>query len=136
MIHTNFLAVLVAGIAAMVVGYLWYGPLFGKPWAQMMGFTKDKMDAAKKNSMTTAYVVNFIAALVMAYVLSNSFAARPLLDLGGALWLSFWIWLGFMATILLAPVLWENKPMKLYWINSLYYLVVIWVMAIILFVLR
>ena len=27
----NFLAILVAAIAHMVVGFLWYGPLFSKP---------------------------------------------------------------------------------------------------------
>jgi Protein of unknown function (DUF1761) len=135
MIHTNFLAVLVAGIAAMVVGYLWYGPFFGKTWSQAIGLTREKMEASKKN-MTTNYVIMFIGSLVMAYVLSNAFAARPFLNMGGALWLSFWIWLGFMATVLLGSVLWENKPMKLYWINSLYYLVTLWVMAIILLMFR
>jgi hypothetical protein len=132
MIHTNFLAVLVAGVAAMVVGYLWYGPFFGKTWSQAIGLTREKMEAGKKN-MATNYIVMLIASLVMAYVLSSSFAALPLLDMSGALWLSFWIWLGFMATILLGSVLWEGKSMKAYWINSLYYLVTLWVMAIILF---
>jgi hypothetical protein len=129
MIHTNFLAVFLAGVAAEIVGLLWYGPLFGKPWAQMMGF---KLGEAKNKNMTTSYVVNFIAALVMAYVLSNSFAARPLLDLGGALWVASWIWIGFIATVMLSSVLWDGKPIKLYWINSLFYLVVLWAMTLVL----
>lgn len=133
MLHTNFLTVFLAGVAAEIVGFLWYGPLFGKPWSQMMGF---KMGEANKKSAMTSYVVNFIAALVMAYVLSGSFAARPLLDLGGALSLAFWIWLGFIATVTLAPVLWENKPMKLYWINSLFYLASLWAMTFVLMWLR
>ena len=28
----NLIAVLVAGIVPMIVGMLWYGPLFGKRW--------------------------------------------------------------------------------------------------------
>lgn len=131
MTQINLLAVLVAAIAATVVGFLWYGPFFGKPWSKLMGFTPEKMAAAKK-SMTMAYVVNFIAAIIMAFVLASSISARPFLNIGGGLWLAFWIWLGFIATVLLAPVLWEKKPMSLYWINSLYYLVSLWVMSMIL----
>ncbi|HLD39833.1 MAG TPA: DUF1761 family protein, partial [Candidatus Nanoarchaeia archaeon] len=33
----NYLAVLVAAIAAYVVGFLWYGPVFGKKWMALMG---------------------------------------------------------------------------------------------------
>lgn len=132
MIHTNFLAVLVAAIAGTVVGFLWYGPLFGKPWAEMMGFTPDKMTEAKKKGMTTAYTVNFIGALVMAYVLSRSLAERFIASSGPAIVLAFWIWLGFIAFVILGAVLWEGKPIKLYLINSIYYLVSLSVMAVIL----
>lgn len=136
MIQTNFLAVLVAAIVATVVGVVWYGPLFGKEWSKMIGLTPEKMAEAKKNGMTTAYVVNFIAAVVMAYVLSNSLADRHIVDIGTALYLAFWIWLGFIATVMLGGVLWEKKPMALYWIQSLYYLVSLWLMAIVIIWLR
>lgn len=121
-----------AGIAATVVGFLWYGPLFGKPWSALMGFTPEKMTEAKKKGMTNAYIANFVAALVMAYVLSKSIAVRGMLDAGGAIWLAFWIWLGFIATVMLGSVLWEGKSAKLYWINAGYYLVILCVMALIL----
>jgi len=132
MTQTNFLAVLVAAIAATVVGFLWYGPLFGKQWSELMGFTPEKMAEMKKKGMTGTYVTTFIAALIMAYVLSNSIAARPLLTTLGSLWLTFWIWLGFVATVLIGMVLWEGKPVKLYLIISLYYLVSLFVMGLIL----
>ena len=35
--EVNLLAVLAAGIVPMVVGALWYGPLFGKRWLELMG---------------------------------------------------------------------------------------------------
>jgi len=132
MIHTNFLAVLVAAVVATVVGMLWYGPLFGGPWSKMMGMTREKMDEAKKQGTVTKYIVNFIAAFVMAYVLAQSIDARPFLGILGGLVLSFWIWLGFIATVGLGMVLWEGKPMKLYWINTLYYLVSLCLMSMVL----
>lgn len=33
----NWLAIVAAAVAAFVVGFLWYGPLFGKRWADAMG---------------------------------------------------------------------------------------------------
>lgn len=131
MIQINLLAVLVAAVAATVVGFLWYGPLFGKAWGEAIGHTPEKMAEAKKKDMTTAYVVNFIGALVMAYVLMSSLVVRHIVTAAPALTIGFWIWLGFIAFVLAGSVLWEGKPAKLYWINSLYYLVVLWVMALI-----
>ena len=53
----NYWAVLASGVAAMVVGGIWYGPLFGKMWMQGMGWdpnNKELMDKMKK-SMGVAY---------------------------------------------------------------------------------
>jgi hypothetical protein len=32
-------------------------------------------------------------------------------------YLAFWIWLGFIATVMLAGVLWEKKPIVLLWLR-------------------
>ena len=37
----NWLAVLVAGIIPLVVGFLWYGPIFGKQWLSLMETTAE-----------------------------------------------------------------------------------------------
>ena len=50
-VSINYLAVLVAAIASIVLGFVWYGPLFGKTWTQLMGFDKKKMDDMKKKGM-------------------------------------------------------------------------------------
>src|SRR6266498_2968533 len=36
-IHPNYWAILVAVAATMVLGFLWYGPIFGKAWMKEMG---------------------------------------------------------------------------------------------------
>ena len=35
----NYWAVVVAALSAFVVGWMWYGPLFGKSWMELNGFT-------------------------------------------------------------------------------------------------
>lgn len=36
----NYLAVLIAAVASMIIGFLGYGPLFGKAWMRLMNFDK------------------------------------------------------------------------------------------------
>jgi len=138
---TNGLAVLVAAIANMVIGFLWYGPLFGKQWTKLMNFDSKKMKEMKNQSMTKPMILGFISALVMAYALSyildRSRLIFNLLELGAldilhGLFIGFLVWLGFIVTVLLGTVLWEGKPIRLYLLNISYWLVTLLVMGAIL----
>ncbi|QQG39168.1 MAG: DUF1761 domain-containing protein [Candidatus Woesearchaeota archaeon] len=136
MVLTNtlrfILAVLLPAVASMILGMLWYGPLFGKAWVKLSGFTDKQIKATKKKGMGKSYFVAFVNSLVMSFVLVlfvNSFTA----NLVGALFLSFLIWIGFIATISLGSILWEGKSIKLYFINVLYHLVNLAVMVAVIF---
>jgi Protein of unknown function (DUF1761) len=64
--HLNWLAILVAAISTMIVGFLWYSPfLFAKPWMREMGY--DPNDKAKTQEMQKsagrAYAGSFVASL-------------------------------------------------------------------------
>lgn len=128
----NLLAVLVAGVSSMVIGGLWYGPVFGKVWIKLMGLTPERLAELKAKGMAKAYLLNFIAALVMAYVLAHFSNVWGASGIGGAFELAFWIWLGFQATVMLGPVLWAGESPKLYALNVVYQLVTLFVIAIIL----
>ncbi|MCI0707519.1 MAG: DUF1761 domain-containing protein [Ignavibacteriae bacterium] len=139
MIEVNYLAVLACGIAAMVLGGVWYGPLFGKAWAKEMGWGNltPEQEAAMKKSAATAYPQQFVGALLTAFVLAHTTAAfitamneEPSVSLGlkGA----FWNWLGFMVPVIYGDKLWGGKSLKLFFINAFYQLVNLSVMAIIL----
>jgi hypothetical protein len=55
----NYLAVLVAGLAFVALGFLWYSPiLFAKPWSKMMGY--DMSSKAKVAEMQKKAVVFFL----------------------------------------------------------------------------
>ena len=131
-VTVNYIAVLVAAIASMVVGFLWYGPLFGKLWIKMMNFDKKKMDEAKKKGMGKTYMLAFLTSLIMSYVLAHFVGYLQAATIADAVVLAFWLWLGFFATTQLGMVMWEGKPVKLYLLNTLHYLVTLAVMASIL----
>ncbi len=137
MVPINYLAVVVAAAASMVIGFLWYGPLFGKPWMALMGITPEKIEAAKaKGGMGKSYALMALASLVMSFVLAHAliFAATYLKvsGLSAAFQAAFWNWLGFIAPVTLGSVLWEGRPWKLWILNNAYYLVSLFVMATIL----
>ena len=108
--NINWTAIIAAGIASMVVGFIWYGPLFGKTWMKLTG----KKEMGDKSKMPMTYGIMFVGSLVTAYVLSA---------FGGSLQTAFWAWLGFQATLLLGSVLWEGKSWELYCLNASHQLV-------------
>lgn len=128
----NYLAVLVSAIAAVVIGALWYGPVFGKPWMKMMGFDMAAMKGMKMTPIG-AMIGGFITSLLMAYVLSHIyvFASTYMGTAGvmGGLSSGFWIWLGFAVPMTGASYLFEGKPLKLWVLNAAYYLVVLLAMG-------
>jgi hypothetical protein len=127
----NYAAVIAAAFAQMVLGFLWYGPVFGKVWASLVG-----IDMASMKPKPAAMAAMVLSALVMSFVLAHAliFASAYLHASGLSAGLSagFWNWLGFIAPVTLGPVLWEGKPIRLWYINAGYYLVSLLVMGAIL----
>lgn len=133
----NYWAVLVSGVAAFVLGGIWYGPLFGKQWGKLMGWGEEKMEQMKKDPVAKkkimkAYVVHFLASLVMAYVLANILDFAKATTVSAGMQGAFWTWLGFIATTFLGMVLWGGKSFKLYCIDAGFYLVNMLIMGSIL----
>ncbi len=129
-VSINYVAVLVSTIACFMIGYLWYGPLFGKAWAKEMNV---KNDPSKMKGMWKLMLINFVGTFMMVYAIAHFVDFLKLSNYIEALQLGFWVWLGFFAaTTLLGGVLWEGKSWKLYSINALYWLVNLCVPAVIL----
>jgi hypothetical protein len=131
----NFLAVLVCAIASMALGFLWYGPLFGKHWMEWSGKTKKDMEAAK-SGMIKSYVIMFIGSLVMAFVLAHALVfASTYLKMSGieaGLMAGFWNWLGFVAPVTIGMVLWDGKPWKLWILTNGFQLIQLMIFGVIL----
>ncbi len=124
----NFWAVLVAALSAFVIGWLWYGPLFGKKWMELHGFTKD--DNAGVLPMPVIMVVNYIATVLAAFSIAMFIGAESDLSFGvfaGLMIALFWI-----GTSRLNDVLYERQPFALYLINLGYNVVIYIVMGAVL----
>ena len=131
-VSVNFVSILVAAIASMVIGAFWYSPiLFGKVWIREMGLKEKEMKKMKKGS-GKSYVANFITLLITSYILALLIKVLSVATLMEGVRIGFLLWLGFIATVMLGSVLWEGKSVKLYLIGVSYQLVSIVVMSLIL----
>jgi Protein of unknown function (DUF1761) len=114
----SWLAVLVAALSGFVIGSLWYGPLFQKPWMQLTGMTKEK--GAQVSPVFTfglAYVLNVIAAIGLSLIIGPSHNWL----LGAHTGLAAGCF--FAATAIGIIYLFEQKPLKLFLINAVYQIV-------------
>ncbi len=107
----NYLAILGAGIISMVIGSIWYGPLFGKKWMEICGVTEtdsEKQKQMQKEAMPL-YGIQFVLSLVQAYVLMNLITWTG----GSGVGIAFWMWLGFVMPTVAGSAMWNNNPNKI-----------------------
>lgn len=119
MMEVNWWAILVAAVASMVIGAFWYGPLLGQQWMHAMGWDpsdKAKMEAMKKG-VGLSYFWQFVASIVMAWVLALFIGQLAMWGFMGGVKVAFWAWLGFVVTIKFSDSLWGGHK-SLFWISS------------------
>ncbi|MEJ6791749.1 MAG: DUF1761 domain-containing protein [Lacinutrix sp.] len=65
----NYLAILVAAIAPIVIGFLWYNPVFfGNAWMQEAEMTLEKM---KSGNMALIFSLTLLLSFVLVFFLQN-----------------------------------------------------------------
>ena len=124
--NVNLWSVLVAAIATMVVGFLWYSPmLFARSWMVEMGY--DPEDKARTQEMQKSagksYAISFAASLVSAFILGKIINLATIDSALYGIKAGFAVWLGFVTTVQLTAKLFGNQSTKLYLINTGYQLV-------------
>lgn len=126
----NLLAVLGAAVAAMVVGWLWFGLIFRKPWTRLAQL--DERPKAKEAVIyPIAFVVNLVGAFVLAYISSASQIANQNSLLEAALYSAVFVWLAFSAGRALITTTFESRSVKLFLVNTGHDLAVILTMALV-----
>ncbi|MFM9055456.1 MAG: DUF1761 domain-containing protein [Bacteroidota bacterium] len=64
--NINFPLILLAALAPMPLGFLWYGPLFGKAWMRESGMTPEK---AKSSNLVKILSLSYLFCVMMAFSL-------------------------------------------------------------------
>ena len=129
MFEVSFLPVLAAGALSVVLGWLWYSPsVFGNAWMRLANITPEMAEKGRQ-WMPLHSLFALLAGMLVAYVMNYFGIAWGVQDVIGSIELGIWCWLGFTAPTMLGMVLWEQKPLRYYFIVSLYWLVAFILMA-------
>lgn len=114
----NYWAIIVSAIVSIVIGSLWYGPLFGKTFMHAMGMDdwSEARKSAMRKSMLSSYVLQSLSSLVMFFVLAWYINISGHTGVLGGLDNAFWLWIGFVVPLKLGDALWGGK-MVLFWLS-------------------
>jgi len=106
----NLLAVLVAGIAHMVTGLIWFQPkVFGNAWAKLTG--KDLKPAP--GWLVAGIIGHQVIALVLAVIVNLANVTTP----AGGVVVGILVWIGFVVTLEIGELIWEKIPFRLFMIR-------------------
>jgi hypothetical protein len=125
--NLNFPAIFVSALSSFVFGWLWYGPLFGKKWMVLNGFNREEMRKQKWLPFPLILGINYFSTVLAAFSLAMFLGAESDAVFGifaGLMIAIFWI-----ATSRLNDVLYERKPIGLFWINVGYNVVIYAIMG-------
>lgn len=126
--QVNWLAIIVATVAAFLLGGLWYSnKFFGAKWMQEIGLTEESTDQTHAaRTFITTFVLQFIAATALAVFLGSDSNWLNGLRSGALIGL-LWI-----ATAYGITYLFEQRTMRLFLINAGFYVVQFAIMGTIL----
>ena len=117
----NYLAIVVAAVVALVIGFIWYSPrVLGNRWMTYLGTTQAQLGNPGPTGMAVGVIASLVNAWVLA-VLSLNLGGKSLTD---GVMLGVLAWLGFMATITAAQISFEKKPWGLWVLNNAHNLLV------------
>ena len=116
----NWLSVIVAVVAAQVLGFLWYGPLFGTQWMAAIGKTKEDMSGSAGRAIAVGVVMSLVRATILALIIGLSKTPDVTSGIKIGLLLA-----AVTASGIITGHAFEERVSQLTWINSAYE-VVMW----------
>jgi hypothetical protein len=129
----NIWAVLVATLSTFLVGWLWYGPLFGKAWMSAVGLSEEKI---QQGNMAKIFGFAFLFELIMAFnlavFLTGSPEAAEMMNAQMGAFYGFLAGFGWVFFALAVNSLYEQKSWKYIFINGGYWTVAFTIMGLIL----
>ena len=127
MTRVNYLAVVVAAVAAFVASSVWY-TVFGNAMMELRGI--DPANASEAATPVWAMLFVIVQSLVVAFMLAYFVERLGVVDWRGAVRLGVLVWI-FPAMILLGSVVHENVPFMLAAIHAGDWLMKLLLMAVI-----
>ncbi len=118
--HINPWAVLVSALILWLLGATWYSPaLFAKPWMAALDIVPD----GPKKGLAIGMIASFLGDLLIALVLLHVILWSGASNYPTGAFIGFLCWLGFFAATEFPQGIYEGRPVRLFAINTGYWLV-------------
>jgi hypothetical protein len=115
----NYLAIVVAAVVAIVIGFVFFAPqTLGSRW------TAYGIPAPPARPAPTTFVVGLLAALINAWVLAVLALNLRGSTVADGIMLGILVWLGFMATLTAAEGAFQGRPWAPWFINNAHHVIV------------
>ncbi len=120
MFQVNWLAVIVAALVPMVVGFLWYGPLFGRRWLALMEMTAEEIQEgfSPLRVYGTSLLLSFATAYILAQLLAMTGGSGGSAIVG--MHLALMLLVGFVLPVSHQSVTFERRKAGLAGLNIAY----------------
>jgi hypothetical protein len=122
--EVNWLAVIVGMVVSMILGAVWYGPLFGNTWMRLIGKTADEIESDPMMYLKTALAA-FVAMLFLNMVIVSLGTSTYL----GGLLAGALTFVGFGATQTFVYTTFEGPSEKVWLLFGAYQLLVFAIMG-------
>jgi Protein of unknown function (DUF1761) len=127
----NYLAVVLAAVAAWLLGAAWYGVL-AKPWVAAQGKTMEEFKAQQEEMRAGAlayapFMIAFLAELAMAWMLAGVLGhlGPGQVTLRNGVITAFFLWLGFVVTTMAVNYAFGARRPMLFAIDAGHWLAVL-----------
>lgn len=126
--QVNFFAVLIAALSSFALGGIWYSPLlFQRIWMEACGLTELDLKAINpKRVFIGSFFLSFFIAL------SLSLFIGPTSSLGVSVGAAFIIGVCWVSSAYGITYLFEQRPLKLFMVNSGYHILQFTLMGLVL----
>jgi hypothetical protein len=119
--RVDWAAVSIAAILNMILGFVWYSKwLFAELACVKKGFVGNQM---------ISFLLGLLNSFVIAFFLAFFEGYLDVTTVSDGMFVGFALWLGFVATTQIAPVILQNRPFKLFLIDTSYKLLSLLVMS-------
>jgi hypothetical protein len=123
-IPVNYLAVVIAALAAFGLGMVWHSVLF-KAWRRALANTAE----VEGRNFVVPFLITFLALLLMAWMLAGLMGHLAQLNVRGGVMTAFFVWAGFVITVMAVSHAFTGAKPMLTVIDGAYWLLALLIMG-------
>lgn len=119
-LKVNPIGIIIGAIAYILLGIIFYSPLvLGRFWPDLISHMQKKAESVP----IAVYSAAFISAALIAYAIGCFLNIAHAKTMTSGILIGLLIWAGFILPTIFFPVLFGKKPIGMFWLDVIYYLV-------------